>query len=555
MGFLNSCWHFFVGQKREEYSIDDSEWTEVMLINGYAVFMGYLMMGVKGLGFLVVTWTTVVLLGGFVSDLGTKDFWCLTGITLVQTAGENAAHIVEFLADEIHLEEFPGGIQCISSLLDTSEEYPWLPDRYQRDCAAGLTEVSDQGDWLLEIQERYEIYKKYEPDQLEEPEPFSFSKLLSAYIKQLQRGICILGVLANDDDNLRVISHTEGLFPRITAPLFSTRLHRHHHEEWISIAEETLPLMCRLMATPGETGVMLRRQISSNGSAIISTVQSIVECDACSSNTLLQSIAVEILLDPDVDASSTVASERGSEMFILGLLYMLFQRYSPADEMKLFQKMYSSIHWVKKRSYIRNLAGEKLGMLFAQNESSISNFLSSGLFRDLTYTLVDAKNNMCRMRAAKILEHLCSYSNHDGNLGDMKKAIAHVMPKVLIQILDSGSTQACMRAEEEATNPRYAAQGADLEECRASRDNGHSNTLCATVYQKLKEALLSLCATVCQKLVCNDPDLARQFDEIAAEICWEQGRPVKDFPSLVKEAQELMGKNKAHEQVTMLASS
>jgi hypothetical protein len=63
-----------------------SLWAEEESLMLYALWQAFLLMAITGLGYLALTWSTVVLLGGFVSTLGKKDFWCLTAISMIQAA-------------------------------------------------------------------------------------------------------------------------------------------------------------------------------------------------------------------------------------------------------------------------------------------------------------------------------------------------------------------------------------------------------------------------------------------------------------------------------------
>ncbi|TVT97737.1 hypothetical protein EJB05_30665, partial [Eragrostis curvula] len=60
---------------------------EVRSLKRYAIIRGCTLKAMKLLGYLALLWSTVVLLGGFVTLLKRKDFWDLTFIGFLQAAG------------------------------------------------------------------------------------------------------------------------------------------------------------------------------------------------------------------------------------------------------------------------------------------------------------------------------------------------------------------------------------------------------------------------------------------------------------------------------------
>jgi hypothetical protein len=69
---LQWCW---------EISRKEAGRTTVMLINDYLLLESAARKVATGLAYLLLTWSTVVLLGGFVSVLKLIDFWCLAAIS------------------------------------------------------------------------------------------------------------------------------------------------------------------------------------------------------------------------------------------------------------------------------------------------------------------------------------------------------------------------------------------------------------------------------------------------------------------------------------------
>lgn len=320
-----------------------------------------------------------------------------------------AARIVAYLALDIHLEKFPRGIQYISTLIGTFEEYR-LMEPYHID---RLIHRYDE-DWNRQASLQPSLGPGY--DELQE-----------AYKKLVLRGLCILRKLASDENNCRIMSETQDLLPRIMAPLTSDIIHQFNGGAWsISVVEGSLKVMHLLVAAPREAGARMRREISNNKEAV-RTMERILNCDYC--HVKLQKLVTGILIQLYMDTKSRPA-----------VINKLIDIFVAAGD--------------KTDTSIRKLAGEALAKLCLQSGRNTGIILQvdGDVVGSLTKILLDAENKTCRIRAAEILEHMCniSHTQDDECISELKKSMTTTMPKVLAEIL-------CYELAKDGTHARTEA--------------------------------------------------------------------------------------------------
>ncbi|KAM0897847.1 hypothetical protein ACQ4PT_022303 [Festuca glaucescens] len=411
-------------------------------------------------------------------------------------ARECAATIVAFVADDIHLEQFPEELLCLSSLIETFEDW-YVRDWYQQ----GRNESSDSG--------------------IDNPD------LRENYVTLLSHGMLIFHKLASNGNNCRVISKTQGLLSKIMAPVTGDLLHRTDHPTWIKIVKLSLILMVRLVAAPGETGAKVREEISTDKETM-GSMERILSCDKCKECDGLHIPVMEIFTQIYMDSKNI---ERN-------FIKMLVRIFTGDNE----------------DSSSRKMAGEALAKLSLHSECSAGIILKAedDVVDHLSKILIDLQlqNKAYIIGAAEILENLCSqYTTDDECLNELKIAMTAAIPKALGEIY-----YFCGLVGDEThtrTQPQLSDQGrlsdTDIENQRGHQQDNHQGNITSSSdpqnneqgedknkNEEFQATSFSLCVTVCDKLISADTDLAYHF---YANV---PANGVSSFPRKLKDMVEKM---------------
>lgn len=372
---------------------------------------------------------------------------------------ERAARIIADVSGELHITQFPEALQCISSLLDASQQ-----DHDQETLALSLegssesSETSVQndhdqgetahqnshnqgetarqnGDQQVLILSSGSSHRRTTGDKMNKTQKFHLRYLMSREFQMKRllgvedsfvpngpkelifQGVLILERLTQDQDNCSEICRNQGLVSQITGPITSnTFLDTDYDDTWVYILSTSLGMVSRLVSTPGEASQSLRHEIGRSKEAARNML-GILE-SGNNGYLRLQEQAIEILAEVALDMPTTTTNS-----FIRMLRCIFLDDANNSSNVVEENK--------QRTRRMRKKAGEALAKLLcvqgASNSKAImemfwengnvaveqdpADSLEATRHGNVVDQLTDilAKNKLCQISAAEILEHLCSH--------------------------------------------------------------------------------------------------------------------------------------------------
>ncbi|CAD6221642.1 unnamed protein product [Miscanthus lutarioriparius] len=254
---------------------------------------------------------------------------------------ERATTIVAHLASDLHITSFPGTLQCICSLLESTSSCDCEPKSHA--CPSGNpdeqatlpTDENDHQHGSLETSEHQDDGTHMDmvaptiTDQTDEERQAvvvsSSSSRLAAKRKRKQikkdfednpiirrsqrlisQGLLILERLTQDQGNCTEISKDQSLLSRITSPLMRSASHgdfltKLSDNTTVEMLSKSLTVLSRLLTGPGDDVTRLHQKLASNTEAV-SNLMGILENDSEGAQKLHEQ-ALEILTELAFDGS------------------------------------------------------------------------------------------------------------------------------------------------------------------------------------------------------------------------------------------------------------
>ncbi|CAN6371905.1 unnamed protein product [Urochloa humidicola] len=467
-----------------------------------------------------------------------------------------AARIIEHVAHDLSLAEFPGALQCISSLLSTSG-YNYNKDG-DREATIFLSEqrhdkqhgkqhsINSESILVKRIKQFIRRYRASTNDGTQDRKELSINSAKGTNEDLILQGLRILENLALDEHNCRVICSDVALFSKIVSPVSSNNLVQDMKKNppWIKVTDESLKLVSRLMSSTDDAGKEMRCRIATNSSAV-KNLEDILALEISSTNIIVLKIrSIEILeqICWVESTSSNEARERRENMIIkvqnIFLTDQWMEDYLSKKRAKLDDEILSQCNSKKSKksqqakkalvenkmneaqetlSKLKEKAGDTLTTLCMENQINyeyIRSFTGCGDVVHYLTEMLDSKERTirCRFSAAVILKHLCTQCTLDPSY--IKDT---TLNKVLRELLN-------LYSEEQPANARKAIPWCcsilyGRDDIENQRDTGHDEHRPVQSHKKqheqrmLQVALLSLCAAIRRRWI-----NAHDFASVVAQL-------------------------------------